>query len=131
MSETEALEEALMDVFCGAKNRGFRLYRQYATEAHVKRLKRILADTVKGAVVDAYVPDMVGLREMLRKTDEISALSRLLVAEQSGRNDENEVRERAVELIVAKINDVQKSAKASKDRSGPTAEELAEVSSAS
>jgi hypothetical protein len=68
---------------------------------------------------------------MLRKTDEISALSRLLVAEQSGRNDENEVRERAVELIVAKINDVQKSAKASKDRSGPTAEELAEVSSAS
>ncbi len=129
MSETDALEEALMDVFCGAKMRGLRLYRQYATEAHVKRFKRILADTVKGTVVDAYVPDLVGLRANLRKIKDLGQLSRILVAEQSERNDEGVCRPEAVDLIVARIKAVQDNAKKASKRTGPTAEELAEVTS--
>ncbi len=130
MAETDALEEALMDVYCGAKMRGFRLYQQYATGAHVTRLKRIMADTISGTVVDMYVPDLVGLRAKLRSTSDLGMLSKILVAEQSGRNDENECRAEAVDVIVARIKAVQDNQKKASERSGPTAEELAEVTSA-
>ena len=40
MGDGEALEEALMDVFVGAKNRGYRFYQKYSTEEHVKRFAR-------------------------------------------------------------------------------------------
>lgn len=129
MEETEALEEALMDVFVGAKNRGWRLYRNYATEEHVKRLKRIRANTLKAAVVEAYVPDMVDLRSKLRKTSDLSTLSNLLVAEQAGRNDKNEPRPSAVKAIVARIAAVERNDEVMAERSGPTEDELSQVSS--
>ena len=107
MKEPEALEEALMDVFCGAKNRGYRLYRDYATEAHVKRMKRILADTAKGMVVNEFVPDMVDLRARLRGTSDLGTLAGLLAAEQAGRNDSEGPRDDAIRAILARITTVQ------------------------
>jgi len=107
MREPEALEEALMDVFCGAKSRGFRLYRDYATDAHVKRMKRILADTAKGMVVNEFVPDMVDLRARLRSTSDLGTLAGLLAAEQAGRNENEAPRDDAIRAILARITAVQ------------------------
>ena len=129
LPEEAALEEALMDVFVGAKSRGFRLYQKYATGPHVKRLKRIMADTIDGLVVDEYVPDVGDLRARLRGTKDMSTLTNLLVAEQSGRNDSGEPRQEAIDLIVSRIKTAQDNAAAVKEHSGPTEEELAEVTS--
>jgi len=128
MAETEALEEALMDVFVGAKNRGFRLYRNYATEDHVKRLKRIMTDKLDGMRVDVFLPDMVGLRSQLRKTGDMSMLSHYLAAEQDGRNDDGEVRPDAVKAILARIKAVQKNEASVAEHVGATEEQLAEAS---
>ena len=129
LPEEAALEEALMDVFVGAKSRGFRLYQKYATTEHVKRMKRIMADTVDGLVVSEYVPDMVDLRARLRGTKDMSALTNLLVAEQSGRNDSGEPRQEAIDLIISRIKAAQDNEAAVKDHGGPSEEELAEVTS--
>ena len=129
LPEEAALEEALMDVFVGAKSRGFRLYQKYATPAHVKRMKRIMADTVDGLVISEYVADIVDLRARLRGTKDMSALTNLLVAEQSGRNDSGEPRREAISLIIAHIKSAQDNQAAVKEHSGPTEEELAEVTS--
>jgi len=129
LPEEAALEEALMDVFVGAKSRGFRLYRQYATTEHVKRMKRIMADTLDGMVVKDFIPDLVGLRAKLRGLSDIGALSNLLVAEQAGRNDEGEARHDAVGMIIARIKAVQDNSEKVKGHDGPTEEELAEVTS--
>jgi len=128
MSETDALEEALMDVYVGAKSRGFRMYRKYATEEHVKRLRRIQNDTHKGMIVQEYVGDMVDLRARLRKTNDLSVLSNLLVAEQAGRNDGNESRPGAVKAIVARIAAVEGNDEAVSEYQGASEEELAEAS---
>jgi len=130
LPEEAALEEALMDVFVGAKSRGFRLYRQYATTEHVKRMKRIMADTIDGLVVSEYVPDIGDLRARLRGAKDMSTLTNLLVAEQSGRNDSGEPRQEALDLIISRIKTAQDNEAAVKDHSGPTEEELAEVTSA-
>ena len=127
MSEPEALEEALMDVYVGAKNRGFRIYRNYATDEHVKRLKRIQNDTHGGMVVKEFVPDMVDLRARLRKTSDLSVLSGLLVEEQAGRNEENETRPAAVKAIVARISAVERNDAVVAGYSGPSEAELAEA----
>lgn len=127
MSEPEALEEALMDVYVGAKNRGFRIYRKYATDEHVKRLKRIQNDTHGGMVVKEFVPDMVDLRLRLRKTSDLSILSNFLVAEQAGRNDGNEVRPAAVKAIVARISSVERNDAAVAEHEGASESELAEA----
>ena len=129
MAETEALEEALMDLFVGAKNRGFRVYRNYATEEHVKRLKRIMTDKLDGMKVDMFLPDMVGLRSQLRKTSDMSTLSHYLAAEQDGRNDDNEVRPDAVKAILARIGAVQKNKESVAEHVGATEEQLAAASS--
>lgn len=104
MSETDALEEALMDVFAGARTRGFRLFKRYAEEAHVSRLKRIRANHHSAMKVEEYLPDLVGLRARLRQTADLSILANLLAAEQAGRNDENEIRPAAVKMILARID---------------------------
>ena len=130
LPEEAALEEALMDVFVGAKSRGFRLYRKYATSEHVKRLKRIMADTLDGMVVNDFVPDIVGLRAKLRGLSDLGALSGLLVAEQAGRNEAGEAREEAVGMIIARIKASQDNSKKVKEHTGPTEEELAEITSA-
>ena len=119
-----------MDVFVGAKSRGFRLYQKYATTEHVKRMKRIMADTIDGLVVSEDVPDMVDLRARLRGTKDMSTLTNLLVAEQSGRNDSGEPRQEAVDLIISRIKAAQDNETAVKEHSGPTEEELAEITSA-
>jgi len=129
MGEGEALEEALMDVFVGAKNRGFRFYQKYSTEEHVKRFKRVTANTHNALKLTEYVPDMVGLRARLRKTSEMGMLANLLAAEQSGRNDENEPREDAIRAIVARISAVQKNEAAVAGHSGASEEELAAAQS--
>ena len=129
MGEGEALEEALMDVFVGAKNRGFRFYQKYSTEEHVKRFKRVTANTHNAMKLTEYVPDMVGLRARLRKTNEMGMLANLLAAEQSGRNDENEPREDAIRAIVARISAVQKNEAAVAEHSGASEEELAAAKS--
>lgn len=108
MSETDALEEALMDVFAGARTRGYRLFKRYAEEAHVSRLKRIRANHHGAMKIEEYLPDLVGLRARLRKTSDLSILAHLLTAEQAGRNDENETRPEAVKLIIARIDKVSK-----------------------
>lgn len=130
MAETEALEEALMDVFVGAKNRGFRVYRNYATEDHVKRLKRIMVDKLDGMKVDMFLPDMVGLRSQLRKTSDMSMLSHYLAAEQDGRNDDDEVRPDAVKAILSRIAAVQKNKASVAEHVGATEEQLAAASKA-
>tara|TARA_R110002012_G_scaffold321651_2_gene550433 strand:+ start:782 stop:1324 length:543 start_codon:yes stop_codon:yes gene_type:complete len=127
MTEPEALEEALMDVYVGAKSRGYRVYRKYATDEHVKRLKRIKSETHTGMTVKEYVPDMVALRARLRKTSDLSLLSNLLVAEQAKRNDENEVRPAAVKAIVARIASVEKNAEAIASHGGASEKDLAEA----
>ena len=127
MSEAEALEEALMDVYVGAKNRGFRIYKKYATGEHVKRLKRIKNDTNEGMVVKEFVPDMVDLRARLRKTSDLSILSGLLVAEQAGRNEENEIRPVAVKAIVARIAAVERNDAVVAEHDGASESELAEA----
>jgi len=125
MSETDALEEALMDVFAGARTRGYRLFRRYAESAHVSRLKRIRANHHGAMKVEEYIPDLVGLRARLRKTNDLSILAHLLTAEQGGRNDENEARPDAVKLIIARIDKVSKEG----DKfAGATEEELTEAS---
>ena len=129
MAETEALEEAMMDVFVGAKNRGFRVYRNYATEEHVKRLKRIMADKLEGMKVEMFLPDMVGLRSQLRKTSDMGTLSQYLAAEQGGRNDDNKVRPEAVKAILARISSVQKNEESVAKHVGATEEQLAAASS--
>tara|TARA_R100000008_G_C3513317_1_gene130003 strand:- start:104 stop:652 length:549 start_codon:yes stop_codon:yes gene_type:complete len=129
MAETEALEEALMDVFVGAKNRGFRFYQKYATEEHVKRFKRVTSNTHNAMKLTEYVPDMVGLRARLRKTSDMGMLANLLAAEQSGRNDTNEPREEAIRAIVARISAVQKNEEAVSGHGGASEEELAAAKS--
>tara|TARA_R110000824_G_scaffold11496_4_gene50113 strand:+ start:3213 stop:3752 length:540 start_codon:yes stop_codon:yes gene_type:complete len=129
MSGPDALETALTDVFCGAKNRSFRLYRNYATEAHVRRLKNMMSENLDGTIVKVFVPDMVGLRENLRNLDDMGTLSGLLVAEQSGRNNTGEVRAEAINLIVSRIKSVQDNVSRLASRTGPTKEELAEITS--
>jgi hypothetical protein len=130
LPEEAALEEALMDVFVGAKSRGFRLYQKYATAEHVKRMKRIMADTLDGMVIKDFIPDLVGLRARLRGLSDIGGLSSLLVAEQAGRNDEGEPRQDALGMIIARIKAVQDNSEKVREHSGPTEEELAEVTSA-
>jgi len=129
MGDGEALEEALMDVFVGAKNRGFRFYQKYATEEHVKRFKRVVSNTHNDLKLAEYVPDMVGLRARLRKTNEMGMLANLLAAEQAGRNDDNEPREDAIRAIVARISAVQKNEAAVAEHSGASEEELAAAKS--
>lgn len=129
MSGPDALETALTDVFCGAKNRSFRLYRNYATDAHVRRLKNMMSESLDGTVVKTFVPDMIGLRDKLRNLGDMGALSGLLVAEQSGRNNTGEVRAEAINLIVSRIKSVQDSALKLASHTGPTEEELAEITS--
>ena len=123
----EALESALTDVFCGAKNRSFRLYRNYATAAHVRRLENLMSESVDGTIVKVFVPDMVGLRDKIRNLSDMGVLSGLLVAEQSGRNNSGEVRAEAIGLIISRIKSVQDSL--SQPRTGPTEKELAEITS--
>tara|TARA_R110000751_G_scaffold62998_1_gene130398 strand:+ start:794 stop:1273 length:480 start_codon:yes stop_codon:yes gene_type:complete len=125
MSETDALEEALMDVFAGARTRGYRLFKRYAEDAHVSRLKRIRANHHGAMKVEEYLPDLVGLRARLRKTSDLSILAHLLAAEQGGRNDDNETRPEAVKLILSRIDKVSKEG----DKfAGASDEELLEAS---
>ena len=131
MGESEALEEAMMDVYVGARSRGLRLYRSYATDVHVKRMKRIMSDTHKGMVVDLFVPDMVDLRSVLRSTSDMGLLSNYLTAEQGGRNETGSSREEAIRAIVARIHSVQTNAEAVKSHDGPSEAELKEVTSKS
>jgi len=128
MSETDALEEALMDLYAGARTRGFRLFRQYAQEAHVSRLKRIKANHHGSMKVDEYLPDLVGLRARLRTTHDLSILAHMLTAEQAGRNDENESRPAAIRLILARIDAVTKEDAVLNEFSGASEEEFAQVS---
>ena len=72
---------------------------------------------------------MVGLRENLRNLDDMGTLSGLLVAEQSGRNNTGEVRAEAINLIVSRIKSVQDNVSRLASRTGPTKEELAEITS--
>ena len=125
MSESDALEEALMDVFAGARTRGFRLFKRYAEAAHVSRLKRIRANNHGAMQVDEYLPDLVGLRARLRQTADLSILTHLLTAEQAGRNDESEPRPDAIRMILARIDTVAKQDEVS---GGATEEELREAS---
>lgn len=129
MGEGEALEEALMDVFVGAKNRGFRFYQKYSTEEHVKRFKRVSANNHNAMKLMEFVPDMVGLRARLRKTSEMGMLANLLAAEQAGRNDANEPREDAIRAIVARISSVQKNEEVISKHGGASEEELAAAKS--
>jgi hypothetical protein len=93
-------------------------------------MKRIMADTLDGMVIKDFIPDLVGLRARLRGLSDIGALSGLLVAEQAGRNDEGEPRQDALGMIIARIKAVQDNSEKVKEHSGPTEEELAEVTSA-
>lgn len=127
MSETEALEEALMDVFVGARSRANRLFKPYAEEAHVLRLKRIMANTDKAMIVEEYVPDMVGLRQRLRQTGDLSLLTQILVAEQAGRNDSNEPRPEALRMILARIASVTDDKATIESFKGPSEEEAEEA----
>jgi len=129
MSETEALEEAMMDVFVGAKNRGYRLYRNYATPEHVKRLKLVMKNAHEGMTVTEYLPDMVDLRARLRSTNDMGVLTTMLVAEQAGRNDDGEARESAVKAILARIQAIQVNEETVSSHEGPSEEELATASS--
>ena len=129
MGEGEALEEALMDVFVGAKNRGYRFYQKYSTEEHVKRFKRVVSNTHNALKLTEFVPDMVGLRARLRKTGDMSILANLLAAEQAGRNDANEPRDDAIRAIVARISAVRKNGEIVAGHGGASEEELAAATS--
>ena len=101
MSPTEALEEAIEDVFGGGTRRGQRRFRALATEKSVERMKQLRQG--KGESVEEYLGDPTSVRQRVRETSDPSVLARLLVAEYACRNESAEARPAVIAIIQSKL----------------------------
>jgi len=104
--KTEALEEALNEVFCGGMTRDLRVYRTLANEANVNTLDSFIDGTSGPTDEELSVPDLLDLKPMLRHADDIAHLSALLVAERAGKNAEGKPRGGVVSLLSSKIREL-------------------------
>lgn len=104
--KTEALEEALNEVFCGGMTRDLRVYKTLANEANVRVIDNFIDGTTEPTDEELSVPDLLDLKPLLRHADDIAHLSSLLVAERAGKNAEGKPRGGVVKLLSSKIREL-------------------------
>ena len=104
--KTTALEEALTEMFCGGLTSTMRVYQTLATQENVDLIESHIKGELMPVEGDLEIPDLIEVKRILHRAEDIALISQMLVAERAGKNAVGTPREAVVKLLSAKIREL-------------------------
>jgi hypothetical protein len=124
MPEPLALEAAIQDVCGDPGTAGGRHFAYICTPSNIRKLKKY-ASGVSAGVPQLELGDEADVRGMLRATKDKPQIAAMLAAEYQGRNESGVPRADVLELIMKRLNSVDKAEKAKAGRGSASDAEMA------